>query len=124
MNFTNQNAHQGDTQWFGIDTIPQDAKKIEKRFIAQSETSGSVHALFGDYDMYEYEDGFIVHAKEECILNHSLQSLIDKNLVSMDAAEVLPPKDHRHTIIPKGIHFVGIQQRFDPLKGLKEKVRD
>jgi hypothetical protein len=124
MKFKNSNFHQGDTQWFAINAIPKDAKKIEKQFIAASERSGSFHALFGNYDMYEVEDGFVIDAKEECILNHSLKEVLQNTGVSLSEAKVLPKKDHRHTVIPKGIHFVGIQQRFDPLKGLKEKVRD
>lgn len=124
MKFKNFNLHQGDTQWYGIDSIPQNAKKIEKQFIAASERSGSFHALFGNYDMYEVEDGFIVDAKEDCILNHSLKEVLENSGITLSNAKVLPKKDHRHTVIPKGIHFVGIQQRFDPLKGMKEKVRD
>jgi hypothetical protein len=122
MKFKNKNAHQGDTQWYQIDSVPKNAKKIEKNYVAHSERSGSVHALFGNYDMYEVEDGFVVDAKEDCILNHSLKSIVEAH--SVDVAEVIQHKDHRHTIIPKGIHFVGIQQRFDPLKGIKEKVKD
>lgn len=124
MKFTNNNFHQGDTQWFQINSIPKGAKKVEKQFIAHSERSGSVHALFGNYDMYEVEDGFVVEAHEDCILNHSLKALIEGTGVTLSEAKVLPKKDHRHSVIPKGIHFVGIQQRFDPLSGVKQKVRD
>jgi hypothetical protein len=124
MKFTNNNQFQGDTQWFELQELPKGLKKIEKQFIAASEKSGSFHALFGNYDMYEAEGGFVIDAKEECILNHSLESLLKGTGVSLSDAKVLPKKDHRHSIISKGIHFVGIQQRFDPLSGLKEKVRD
>lgn len=124
MNFKNKAVHQGDTQWFEITSVPKNAKKIKKQYVAASERSGSFHALFGDYDMYEVANGFVIDAKEDCILNHSLQSLLEGTGVTMDSAKVLPKKDHRHTIIPKGIHFVGIQQRFDPLSGLKKKVED
>lgn len=124
MKFTGNNNMQGDTQWFGIESIPKDAKKIDKRFVAASERSGSFHALFGNYDMYEVEDGFIVDAKEDCILNHSLQSELNKLGVTMDKPDILEKKDHRHSIIAKGIHFVGIQQRFDPLEGIKKRVID
>ena len=122
--FTGKYQHQGDTQWFEITSIPAGAKKIEKQFIAASERSGSFHALFGNYDMYEVEDGFIIEAHEECILNHSLQSVLKGTGVTLNEAKVLEKKDHRHSIIPKGIHFVGIQQRFDPLEGMKKKVQD
>lgn len=121
MKFTSECFHQGDTQWFKLSNLPPDMKKIKKRFIAASEKSGSLHALFGKYDMYEMEDGFVVDVKEECILNHSLQKDI---ACSMDESKILPKKDHRHTVVEKGVYFVGIQQRFDPLSGLKQKVRD
>jgi hypothetical protein len=124
MKFTNKQLHQGDVQFFEIKELPKTAKKVEKQFIAKSERTGSFHALFGDYDMYEVEEGFIIDAKEDCILNHSLEELLKGTGVSLSEAKVLPKKDHRHSIIPKGIHFVGIQQRFDPLAGKKEKVKD
>lgn len=124
MKFTGKAQHQGDSEWFEITSIPSNAKKIEKQFVAASEKSGSFHALFGNYDMYEVEDGFVVDAKEDCIINHSLETVLKGTGVSLSEAKVLPKKDHRHSILPKGIHFVGIQQRFDPLAGKKEKVRD
>jgi hypothetical protein len=124
MNFTGKNQHQGDTQWFELKELPKGLKKIEKQFVAASERSGSFHALFGNYDMYEAEGGFVVNCKEDCVLNHSLESLLKGTGVSLSEAKVLPKKDHRHTIIPKGIHFVGIQQRFDPLANIKKRVID
>jgi len=126
MKFTGKNIHQGDTQWFQIDCIPKNAKKINKQFIAASERSGSFHALFGNYDMYEYEvdNGFVIHAKEDCIINHSLQEVLKGTGVSLDEAKVLEKKDHRHSILEKGIYFVGIQQKFDPLEGIKKRVID
>ena len=126
MKFNNFRAHQGDTQWFGLDEIPAAAKKIEKQFLAESERSGSMHALFGEYDQYEVEDGFIIDtraAKEDCILNHTLKQHLQGH--SMDDAKILPKKDHRHTNVPAGgIYYVGIHQRFDPLSASKERVRD
>lgn len=124
MKFTGKALHQGDIQWFEIDSIPKNSKKIEKQFIAASERSGSFHALFGNYDMYEFEDGFVIDAKEECVINHSLKEVLENTGVSLNEAKVLEKKDHRHSVLPKGIYFVGIQQKFNPLQGLKEKVRD
>src|ERR1035437_10936467 len=122
MKIIKQIAHQGDVQIYSITNIPKEAKLIKKQFIATSEQSGSFHALFGKYDQYVVEDGFVLDVKEDCILNHSLQ----KNLAnkSMDIPIELLKKDHRHTIVKKGLYFVGIQQRFDPLSGIKKKVRD
>jgi len=117
-----QFGHQGDTQWFQINNIPNNAKKVEKKFIAESERSGSFHALFGEYQMYESNDGFYIDAKEDCILNHSLKQELEE--INMDIATKLPKKDHRESIIPKGIYFVGIQNRFDPMANIKKRVFD
>lgn len=124
MKVQKQFAHQGDTQIFVIDAIPASAKKIEKQYIAASERSGSFHALFGDYDMYEVEDGFIIDAKQDCILNHSLEKELKGTGVSLNVAKVLGKKDHRHTVIPKGLYVVGIQNRFDPMENIKKRVID
>lgn len=124
MKITQQFGHQGDTQWFTIDEIPKEAKKVEKQFIAASERSGSFHALFGNYDIYELDDVFVIDAKEECILNHSLEKELEKINNNLDDAKILPKKDHRHSVIPKGKYIVGIQNRFDPLENMKKRVID
>ncbi len=119
-----QYGHQGDTQWYKLDKLPKGLKKVEKQFIAASERSGSFHALFGNYDMYEAGDSFVIDVKEECILNHSLEKELNKNGISMSKADVLPKKDHRHSVINPGIYRVSIQNRFDPLENLKKRVID
>jgi len=124
MNITQQFGMQGDTQWFSIDSIPSNAKKVEKQFIAASERSGSFHCLFGEYDMYETDGGFIIDAHEECILNHSLKEVLDRSRISLSEAKVLEKKDHRHSVIPKGKYIVGIQNRFNPMEGFLQRVKD
>lgn len=119
-----QFAHQGDVQIFSVCEIPKDAKKVEKQFIAASERSGSFHALFGDYEMYELENGFIVDCKDECILNHSLESILKQNGISLNDKKVLEKKDHRHTVLPLGKYIFGIQNRFDPMEAIKKRVID
>lgn len=107
-------GHQGDTQWHQISEIPTTAKKVQKKFIAESERSGSFHGLFGNYDMYETSDGdILIDVKEECTLNHSLKREIEN--INMDYPVELPKKDHRMSVIPQGKYLVTIQQRFDPL---------
>lgn len=122
LKFKGNNLHQGDTQWFELLELPRHIEKCQKQFVAASEQSGSFHALFGNYDMYQLEDGFIVDVKDTCILNHSLKQFVEG--VSMDEVSILPKKDHRHTELKSGIYYVGIQNRFDPLAGKKEKVKD
>lgn len=124
MEFTGFNFHQGDVQGYGINGIPQGAKKVDKQFIAASERSGSFHALFGNYDMYEHGGGFVIDAKEDCILNHSLESELRGSGVSMNEAKEIAKKDHRATKVPKGVYFTGIQQRFNPLSAMRERNKD
>lgn len=119
-----QFGHQGDTQWFKVDSLPKEAKKVEKQFIAASERSGSFHALFGNYDMYEVDGGFAIDVHEDCVLNHSLEKELTKNGISLSEPGVLPKKDHRHSVIPKGKYIVGIQNRFDPMEAIKKRVID
>jgi hypothetical protein len=122
MKFIKQHGHQGDTQWFEIDRIPENAVKTEKQYIAASERSGSFHALFGNYDQYDVEGGVVIETKEECVLNHSLKEHLGNS--TLNEAKVLPKKDHRHSIIPAGkIFFVGIHRKADPLAaGFKQVV--
>lgn len=122
MKILEQIGHQGDTQWFSIQEIPQNAKLVNNSFIARSEQSGSVHVLCGKYDMYELGDGFCMDVKETCILNHTFESNLSKD--SMLLAKELPLKDHRHSVINPGKYFVGIQRRYDPLAKIWEKVKD
>jgi hypothetical protein len=116
-----QHGHQGDTQWYLINEVPGGAKKIEKKFIAASERSGSSHALYGEYDLYETEGGFCVDVKEDCVLNHSLDGELGD---SLDKVALLKDKDHRKGVIKKGIYLVGIQRRFNPMEGYLEQVKD
>lgn len=123
MKKVKQFGHQGDTQWFEVDQIPKGAKKVNKQFIAESERSGSVHALFGDYDQYELPDGgYAIETKGECVLNHTLKHHLPK---TMTEAVTLPKKDHHSAIIPAGkILFVGIHRRADPLSATFKRVID
>lgn len=119
-----QIGHQGDTQWYKVTEIPKDAKKIKKQFIAASERSGSFHALFGNYDMYEIEDGFVIDAKEDCIINHSLKTELDKINNDLSQPIKIPKKDHRHSVLKKGIYLAGIQNQFDPHENTRKRVID
>ena len=127
LQFTNHNHMQGDTQWFRIKSIPKYAKLLhEKRPIEASERSGSFHALFGNYEMYEDTEtkDFYIDAKEDCILNHSLQSDLASLNNDFSIKMIVKKKDHRASIIPKGIYYVGQQNRFDPLDAIKKKQKD
>lgn len=122
MKILEQVGHQGDTQWFRIDQVPAGLKKVEKQFIAASEKTGNVHALSGNYNMYEFEDGFVIEAVEDCTLNHT--GIHELNEKTWNESKILPDRDHKPSIIQKGVYFVGIQRRFNPLSVQMEKVKD
>jgi hypothetical protein len=122
MKIKEQVGHQGDTQWFSIIEIPKEAKKINKKFIAESEQSGSVHVLCGNYDLFETENGFFVDVMDDCRINHTLKTNIQNK--SIDTNIELPQKDHRSSILKKGKYFVGIQRRYDPFQKVWKNVSD
>ena len=122
MKILSQIGHQGDTQWFTIDKLPKECKKLTKQFLAASEKSGNVHALSGNYDMYEFDEGFVIDAKEDCVLNHTGINFLNEQ--TWEKPVELPMRDHRSSIIQKGLYFVGIQRRFNPLKKMMEKTKD
>lgn len=111
-----------DTQWFLIDAIPKEAKKLEKnQFLAASEKSGHAHGLFGKYDMYEHDGGFVLDVKEDCVLNHCSNTV---TLEEMSEPKEVPYKDHKASHIKAGLYYVGIQTRFDARTAHWEKVKD
>lgn len=125
MNFTENNKHQGDCQFFGIESIPTTAKKIKKNFIAKSERSGHAHAMCGDYEMFEDKDvdGFFIKVGTDgATLNHTgAQNLTPEY---WDKNKVLPIADHKPTIFKQGIYYVGIQKRKKHFSKVWEKVVD
>ena len=110
IKFTGVNLMQGDTQWFGITDIPPTAKKIAKTFIAKSERTGHAHALCGDYEMFELDEGFIVKVGTDgCTLNHTgYQNLTPEY---WNKNQTLQIADHKPTFFKEGVYFVGIQRR-------------
>lgn len=118
-------AHQGDVQILSINSIPSEAVKIEKTFIAKSEKSGHAHALCGDYELYELPNGrghIIKVGTDGCTLNHTgyhnlTQEYWNKN-------QVMPIADHKPTIIKQGTYYIGIQKRKKHFSKVWERVID
>lgn len=123
--FTNKfNAHQGDVQIHSVQEVLEGFKEIEKTFFAKSEKSGHVHALCGDYTLYENKEGqkIIVVGTDGATLNHTGYSNLTPQY--WDVNKALPVADHNPTILPLGIYHIGIQRRVNPFKAVWEKVRD
>ena len=110
--FTGRSFHQGDTQWFEIDALPQQANEIDKQFIAKSEKTGHAHALCDDYKMFSLAntEGFFIEVGEGgATLNHTAQSNLTDEYWELN--KVLDIADHRPTVFKMGVYYVGIQKR-------------
>lgn len=124
MKFNNKlNSHQGDVQILSIDCIPDNAIKIKKTFIAKSEKSGHAHALCGDYDLFEIDNGHVIKVGSDgCTLNHTgIENLTPEY---WDKNQTMPIADHKPSFFPKGIYFIGIQKRKNHFSKVWEKVID
>jgi len=118
-------AHQGDVQILSLSQLPEGLKQVAKTFIAKSEKSGHAHALCGDYELFELEEGkghVIKVGSDGCTLNHTgYQNLTTEY---WDVNKVMPIADHKPTILNPGVYFVGIQKRKKHFSKIWEKVRD
>lgn len=126
MKFTNRfKGHQGDVQIYSIESLPTGAKAVKNNLIAKSERSGHCHVLCGDYEMFEVEgkEGFYVNVKGElAVMNHTrFDTLTEQTMASPTET---PIADHKPTIVPKGLYYVGIQRRVNPFKKVWEQVKD
>lgn len=128
IKYTGINFHQGDVQLFQIDTLPEGSVKIKKRYLAEASNKKSFHALFGDYNMFQWQEYIycitVIDVREESLLNHTVVQDEERLPVDLNRFQVLEKKDHDAIVIPKGIYLVGIQQQFDPLKGFERQVFD
>lgn len=124
MNFNkNFNFHQGDVQGFSIAEIPSNATQIEKTFFAKSEKSGHCHALCGDYNLFEVENGHVIQVGSDgATLNHTGYEKLTPEY--WDKNQIMPVADHKPTMIPEGIYFVGIQRRKKHFSKVWERVID
>ncbi|MFN3561439.1 MAG: hypothetical protein ACK4XY_06365 [Chloroherpetonaceae bacterium] len=127
MHYNGQMYHQGDVQVFGMESIPPTARKVEKRFFAKSEKSGHVHALCGNYELYEdpqVEGGFYVRVfGEGAVLNHTLEANTNDPKF-FDSRVIASIADHRPIFFKPGVYRVGIQRRFNPFDNNWERVMD
>lgn len=114
MAYTSFAAHQGDVQIYGVDSIPSGARQVKKQYFARSERTGHIHALCGQYDLYEdptVPNAFYVRVYGEgAVLNHVREQGFDH----WDEAIALEVADHKPVFLPEGLYRVGIQRRFDP----------
>lgn len=118
-------GHQGDVQYMSIDSLPADAKRIDKKPVALGEHSGHQHVVTGDYEMFEDEKSniFITVGNAGAVLQHIHES----NFKSFDTKALIGKADHNactKTLVPGKVYKFGIHQRYEPFKKVFEKVQD
>jgi hypothetical protein len=106
-----------------IDHLPENAKKIENRPLAYGETSGHVHVLTGQVDMFEIEGKMYAVVGND---GARLQHVMENNLTPECMTEVkeLPVADHKSILLPPGTYEFGIQKQYNPFDKVFEQVRD
>jgi hypothetical protein len=115
--------HHGDVQGKMIAKLPIGAKRIENKPLAYGETSGHIHVLTGQVDMFEIE------GKMYAVVGHDgarLQHVMENNLTPECMTEVkeLPVADHKSILLPPGAYEFGIQKQYNPFDKVFEQVRD
>jgi hypothetical protein len=94
----------GDVLLRAKDKIPEGAKKLGTKIVAEGEATGHNHKFQGQVSIYETEQGQkFVYAKEELQLVH---------------------QEHKMVQVPAGIYEVIQEQEFDPFQSEIQKVRD
>ncbi|MFN3428263.1 MAG: hypothetical protein ACK41G_11915 [Candidatus Thermochlorobacter sp.] len=127
MKYNGVAFHQGDVQIYGVKSLPENAKKIRKSFFAKSEKSGHVHALCGNYELFEDPEvpgSFYVRVYGEgAVLNHTHGSRLNEPMF-FDKLCLTEVADHKPTFFKPGIYRVGIQRRVDPYAGVWRRLYD
>lgn len=116
-------GHAGDVQFKMIDTLPQNAKKIDNCPLAYGETSGHVHVLTGQVDMFEIEGRmYAVVGNDGARLQHVMENNITPKC--MTEVKELPTADHKSILLPPGTYEFGIQKQYNPFDKVFEQVKD
>lgn len=126
MKYTNKHSgHTGDVQLFSIDQLPQDVKKIKNCPVAYGETSGHIHVITGDVELFQDNEGnyFAKTGKGKAWSQHTLQNQFTDSLY--DSQEPVVTADHLPCeLLPETIYHIGIQKQYNPYEKIWNKVVD
>lgn len=116
-------GHHGDVQFKMIDKLPQYVVKIENKPLAYGETSGHVHVLTGNVDLFELkEKTFAVVGNDGARMQHVMENVLTPKC--MTEVKELPVADHKSILLPPGIYEIGIQKQYNPYEKIFERVVD
>lgn len=114
-------GHAGDVQFRQIESIPEGFAKIENKPIAVG-SSGHCHVLTGNVERYENTERVIYKLNEDARLQHTDISLMNEK--TYNSPDLLPIKDHKPHLLPRGIYEFYIQKTYNPYSKLMENVID
>jgi len=116
-------GHQGDVQFKQVEKLPEGAKKVENKPIAYGEHSGHQHVLTGDVEMFEIEGRLVaVVGGDGARLQHIHESKMTP--AAWKKTEELEKADHFSHLLPEGVYEFYIQNAYNPLSKVFEKVID
>lgn len=126
LSFTGKhNFHGGDVQGYQIAALPGNLKKVENKPVAYGETSGHVHILTGDVELFEDENGnfFAAVGADGAYHQHMHESQVTAQTYRVNAN--ISTADHTKPCrIEPGFYALGIDKAYDPFSEVWEKVRD
>lgn len=116
-------GHQGDVQFKQVEKLPTGAKKVSNRPIAYGEHSGHQHVLTGDVEMFEIDGKLVaVVGGDGARLQHIHESKM--TTTAWAQTKELEMADHHSHLLPEGIFEFYIQNAYNPLAKVMEKVID
>lgn len=116
------NFHQGDVQG-RTTTLPKGAKKIQNTPLAYGETSGHVHVVTGDAEMFELDGTiYVCTGNDGAFLQHVHETVYKANIKTNAP---LPVADHKPIqLAPNTTYAFGIHKRYNPFSKVFENVID
>ncbi len=118
------NFHGGDVQGYSIDSLPAGAKPIQNQPIAFGETSGHVHVLTGDVQLFELNgQRFAAVGSDGAFHQHMHQSQLSDETYRTNAN--ISSADHtKECRIAPGVYALGIDQAYDPFENVWRQSMD
>lgn len=115
----------GDVEGFSIYELPKDVQKMDNHPIAYGETSGHVHVITGDVQLFQDGEGKVYAAvgSDGAFHQHLHESQLKPEIYKVN--KNISTADHtKECRIEPGNYLIGIHQKYEPFKKIFEKVID
>lgn len=116
-------GHQGDVQFRTVKSIPKEAKSISFKPLALGEHSGHQHILTGDVQLFEVDNTIFAQiGKGKGRLQHIHESNFKDSMLG--SIKEIEKADHDSILLEEGCYEFWIQNQYNPLGKVFEKVVD